>query len=90
MTSISDRASCRQNFIDMNPDGYPGLSVPSSGMSSMESNWCRLEMWAVSMSPSIDCTQLQKICSLFAVTSAAGSDSVPKSRNGVMVSSGPT
>ncbi len=37
----------------------------------------------------MDCTQLQKICSLFTATRADGSDSVPKSRNGVIVSAGP-
>jgi hypothetical protein len=65
------------------------LSVPSSGTSSIASNWCRLEMCAVSMSPSMDCTQLQKICSLFAAARDAGRSSVPKSLNGVIVSAGP-
>src|SRR4029077_5448790 len=88
-TSISDRGSCRQNFIDMNPDGYPGLSVPSSGTSSIASNWCRFEMCAVSRSPSMDCTQLQKTCSLFTVTSEDGSASGPKSLKGVIASGGP-
>ena len=46
-------------------------------------------MCAVSMSPSMDCTQLQKICSLFTAASDDGSASVPKSLKGVIVSGGP-
>ena len=46
-------------------------------------------MCAVSRSPSIDCTQLQRTSSLFTATCPAGSESVPKSRNGVIVSAGP-
>jgi hypothetical protein len=63
--------------------------VPSSGTSSIASNWCRFEMCAVSRSPSIDCTQLHRTSSLFAATIEAGSASVPKSLNGVIVSGGP-
>jgi hypothetical protein len=41
------------------------------------------------MLPSIACTQLQSVKSLLACQRSGGSSSVPKSRNGVMVSRGP-
>ena len=73
VSSISRRGarSCRQNFHDIQFEGKPGLSDPSSGMSSTASNWCRCEMWAVSMLPSIACTQLQVECCLAAMNSLA-------------------
>ena len=46
-------------------------------------------MCAVSTSPSIDCTQLQRTSSFTAATFWAGSESVPKSLKGVIVSAGP-
>ena len=46
-------------------------------------------MWAVSMLPSIACTQLQVECCFAAMTWLASSPSVPKSLNGVIVSAGP-
>ena len=55
----------------------------------MPSHWCRWEMCAVSMLPSIACTQLQVLCCLVAMNSLASIPSLPKSRNGVMVSGGP-
>jgi len=58
-------------------------------MSSMPSNWCRWEMCEVSRLPSIACTQLQVVSCFDAMNSPASRPSVPKSRNGVMVSRGP-
>ncbi len=55
----------------------------------MPSHWCRWEMCEVSMLPSIACTQLQVVMVLVADHFSGGSPSVPKSRNGVMVSRGP-
>src|SRR5215469_12777044 len=81
VSSSSSRGarSCRQNFHDIAFDGYPGLSDPSSGMSSIPFHWCRCEMWAVSILPSIACTQLQYDTCFVAMTSAVPSPSVPKS-----------
>ena len=62
------------------------MSEPSSGMSSMPSHWCRWEMCAVSMLPSIACTQLQVLCCLVAMNSAGvqpvGAE-VPERRHGL-------
>ena len=55
----------------------------------MPSHWCRWEMWAVSMLPSIACTQLQVECCLVAMNSLASIPSDPKSLKGVIVSGGP-
>ena len=46
-------------------------------------------MWAVSMLPSIACTQLQVVMVLVADHFSRGSPSVPKSLKGVIVSLGP-
>ena len=58
-------------------------------MSSTPSHWCRWEMWAVSMLPSIACTQLQVVTCFVAMNSPASSLSVPKSLKGVIVSREP-
>ena len=58
--------SCSQIRIDMEVDGTPGASVPSSGMSEAAWYWCSQEMCDVSRLPSIDCTQLHSTNTLLA------------------------